>query len=223
MGIYSGSTEITAATGIYTGSTPVQAIYSGANLVWVRALTTALSSASSVSVETAFGSWGTVANANDGDFDTLIQFACNATPAQNANADFTFPSITASEIVAVRLNCKIRGASLGYQAVLSALTSASGSHAAPGTISLSATASASTSTPGSILIYDSGLVSTDQSGSDATGNWTFNASDFVGASSGVLNWWGNGPRIRFNTRDVNGSGQGGSVYEIQLQVQYKPV
>lgn len=222
MGVFSGSTEITAANGIYSGSTPVVEVYSGATLVWEQVVTSALSSADSVSVQTTFGSWGTVANANDGDFDTLIQYASAATPAQNATADFTFPSVAASEIVAFRLNCKIRGASVGYFATAAAYVSASGSHAPPGTISLSAASSASTSANGSILSYDSGLVSTDQSGSDASGSWTLDASDFIGSGAAVLDWWGNGPRIRFTTRDINGSGRGGSVYEIQLQVKYKP-
>lgn len=215
MGLFSGSSPI---VDVRHGSTEIAAVYSGANLVWVRELTTALVSADSFA-NSLTDSWDNPTRAMDGDLATFASFSTAFGSTVAAGLDLTFPSVVASEILEVRLLVKGRGTNgVSRTSTVAALSSGVGGHAAP-------QSSVIISFPdnGAIATYDSGLVSVDQAGSTSGITWDFDASLFVGSSAGVLNWWGNAPRLRCTTHDFNFGGQGGLMYVVQLQVKYKPV
>lgn len=215
MGLFSGSSPV---VDVRHGSTEIAAVYSGANLVWVRELTTVLASADSFA-NSLTDSWDDQTNALDGNLSTYAGFQTAFGSTVAAGLDLTFPSIVASEVLEVRLLVKGRGTDgVSRTSTLAALSSGAGGHSAP-------QSSAIISFPpnGGIATYDSGLVSVDQAGSNSDVTWNFDASLFVGSSAGVLNWWGNSPRLRCTTYDFNFGGDGGRIYVVQLQVKYKPV
>jgi hypothetical protein len=217
MSIFSGSTEITAANGIYSGAVPVQAVYSGATRVWVKEIISSLSSALS-HTNSLTDTWDNPTRAYDGDLNTYASFSTGFGSTVDAGLDLTFPSISASEIVEVRLFVKGRGSSgVARNTTVAALSSGVGAHAAPQASTILIFPDG-----GFVTTYDSGLVATDQAGSDSNKTWNFDASLFIGSSAAVLNWWANSPRLRCITSDFNFGGSGGLMYEVQLQVKYKP-
>jgi hypothetical protein len=158
MSIFSGSTEITAANGIYSGAVPVQAVYSGATRVWVKEIISSLSSALS-HTNSLTDTWDNPTRAYDGDLNTYASFSTGFGSTVDAGLDLTFPSISASEIVEVRLFVKGRGSSgVARNTTVAALSSGVGAHAAP-------QASTILTFPdgGFVTTYDSGLVATDKS------------------------------------------------------------
>lgn len=227
MSIYTGSTEI---QGIYAGSTEVQSVYSGSDLVWQNKILTALFSGISAN-ESGSGVWGAGAsdknNAIDGDYGTYAEYSgTDVGQVTTGSLEITFAGISASEILRMRIRAKGRGGDHTYSLKVAGLPTATASSPSEGDEFLVFAAGGtfdSAGTAGPINTVDSGLQNSQYT-DVVSGDYSFDLDFglYCGTSSAVLDWWSEGAKFRCTTRDFNGGGIGGRIYELQLQVEYKP-
>lgn len=225
MSIYTGSTEIQS---IYSGSTEVQSVYSGSDLVWQNKILTALQTASSIiENEGSSGSWSfnpsSPSKASDGDLNSYAEFTgTSLNNTTNGSLKIYFPPISAKEVLRVRLLCKGRGPSDSLTFRVDIFEANDGT-TRPDTANVFRFFSSGTTSAGSTHTLDTGLVSTDYLDAPGSGYQVdFPVSNFIGSSSSVIDWWAGGAGFFVLMSDFNGGGIGGRIYELQLQVEYKP-
>ena len=152
----------------------------------------------------------------DNNESTYAQFTGTSGSTTSGTLTITFPVIEASEILEVRWRCKGKGPSSGLFHT-HYWTSAADLTAKPsGTHSVNFAAGS-----GFTPILDSGLVSTDYAASPSGAVMDFDASNLVGTSSAVLDYWAGGARLVIGMNDFNGGGTGGLNYGPLIQVKYR--
>ena len=214
-GLKIGSTDI---ADVKIGSTQVEKVYIGSTEVWTNEVLTALFAGDSQSSTTGWTSGGSnPAYVIDGNDSTFAQYTGFSASVTSGLITVTFPAIVASEILEIRFRCKGSGGSTVNNSHTVYPTSAANGSTRPGVVSTWA----NFSTGISLYTVDTGLIAVDTAcPGAATG--TINASDFVGSSAGVLNWWAGGPRLVISMSDYNLGGTAGTNYSPMLQVKYKP-
>jgi len=214
-GIWKGGLVVPFGNNIYAGATPVNEVWKGGTKVWARKILSPLFSGNVTNPAASTSFIIDPQKAIDGDFNTYA-FAVNfASTVATLTMLIGFPAIVASNILRVRFYAKVQGTSGPITSSISTFETNPGIPA-PGIMRLRGAQNQGAVT------YDSGLVNTNQSGSNGFGNWTFQAGQFVGSSQAVLDWWANaGQKFQFITT-ADSDASSGRLYEVQLQVEYLP-